>query len=166
MPHRIEIDDEVQLNIVDRGVGAVTKTNVDLAAASDAIIIGFKVRAEGKATELANREVLKRIDGPLDDTVPANRPILVSDLLTLRMGMGAIFTQDPYPILQAMTEKGVAVGPELSKAPSPEPVNGTASDLPGFSLAKAFSTSVNSSMVFGIFMPSLSSQSARIHSEV
>lgn len=53
---QIEIDDEVQLNIVDRGVGAVTKTNVDLAAASDAIIIGFNVRAEGKATEVANAE--------------------------------------------------------------------------------------------------------------
>ncbi|MCY1083303.1 serine hydrolase domain-containing protein [Archangium lansingense] len=70
--------------------------------------------------ELANRKVLKRIDGPLDDTVPAHRPILVSDLLTLRMGMGAIFTQDPYPILQAMTEKGVAVGPLLPNAPSPD----------------------------------------------
>lgn len=53
---QIEIDDEVELNIIDRGVGAVTKTNVDLAAASDAIIIGFNVRAEGKATEVANAE--------------------------------------------------------------------------------------------------------------
>ena len=52
----IEIDDEVELRVVDRGVGAVTETNVDLAAASDAIIIGFNVRAEGKATERANRE--------------------------------------------------------------------------------------------------------------
>jgi len=52
----IEIDDEVELRVVDRGVGAVTETNVNLAAASDAIIIGFNVRAEGKATELANRE--------------------------------------------------------------------------------------------------------------
>jgi translation initiation factor IF-2 len=52
----IEIDDEVQLRVIDRGVGAVTETNVNLAAASDAVIIGFNVRAEGKATELANRE--------------------------------------------------------------------------------------------------------------
>ncbi|WP_040525117.1 translation initiation factor IF-2 [Gordonia effusa] len=52
----IEIDDEVQLRVIDRGVGGVTETNVNLAAASDAIIIGFNVRAEGKATELANRE--------------------------------------------------------------------------------------------------------------
>ena len=42
--------------LIDRGVGAVTQTNVTLAAASDAIIIGFNVRSEGKATEEANAE--------------------------------------------------------------------------------------------------------------
>ena len=51
---KIEMDDEVQLNIIDRGVGAVTQTNVTLAEASDAVIIGFNVRSEGKATEAAN----------------------------------------------------------------------------------------------------------------
>ncbi|PZO97353.1 MAG: translation initiation factor IF-2, partial [Corynebacterium urealyticum] len=53
---KIEVDDEVALNIIDRGVGAVTETNVHLAAASDAVIIGFNVRSEGKATEAANAE--------------------------------------------------------------------------------------------------------------
>ncbi|CAN3128396.1 translation initiation factor IF-2 [Mycobacterium sp. smrl_JER01] len=52
----IQVDDEVELRVIDRGVGGVTETNVNLASASDAIIIGFNVRAEGKATELANRE--------------------------------------------------------------------------------------------------------------
>ncbi|MGJ0121483.1 translation initiation factor IF-2, partial [Williamsia sp. MIQD14] len=52
----IDIGDEVQLRVIDRGVGGVTETNVNLATASDAIIVGFNVRAEGKATELANRE--------------------------------------------------------------------------------------------------------------
>ncbi|ORV40670.1 translation initiation factor IF-2 [Mycobacterium doricum] len=52
----IDVDDEVELRVIDRGVGGVTETNVNLASASDAIIIGFNVRAEGKATELANRE--------------------------------------------------------------------------------------------------------------
>ena len=52
----IDIGDEVELRVIDRGVGGVTETNVNLASASDAIIIGFNVRAEGKATELANRE--------------------------------------------------------------------------------------------------------------
>ena len=52
----IQVDDEVELRVIDRGVGGITETNVNLASASDAIIIGFNVRAEGKATELANRE--------------------------------------------------------------------------------------------------------------
>ncbi|WP_257459617.1 serine hydrolase domain-containing protein [Archangium lipolyticum] len=70
--------------------------------------------------ELANRRVLRSLGGPVDDTVPARRPILVSDLLTLRMGMGAIMTPGEYPIVQAMAERGVAVGPWLPKAPSPD----------------------------------------------
>ncbi|WP_280389520.1 translation initiation factor IF-2, partial [Nocardia wallacei] len=52
----IEIDDEVRLRVINRGVGGVTETDINLASASNAIIIGFNVRAEGKATELANRE--------------------------------------------------------------------------------------------------------------
>src|SRR5690606_5987668 len=38
--------------------------------------------------ELANRQVLARLDGPIDETVPANRPITVRDLLTFRLGYG------------------------------------------------------------------------------
>ena len=53
---KIEIDDEVDVNIIDRGVGAVTQTNVTLAAASDAVIVAFNVRSDGKATEEANEE--------------------------------------------------------------------------------------------------------------
>ena len=53
---QIDVGDEVSLRVIDRGVGAITETNVDLAAASDAIIIGFNVRPQGKATELAERE--------------------------------------------------------------------------------------------------------------
>jgi len=52
----IQVDDEVTLRVIDRGVGGVTETNVNLASASDAVIIGFNVRAEGKATALANRD--------------------------------------------------------------------------------------------------------------
>jgi translation initiation factor IF-2 len=41
----IQIDDEVALRVIDRGVGGITETNVNLASASDAVIIGFNVRA-------------------------------------------------------------------------------------------------------------------------
>lgn len=52
----IDVGDEVSIRVIDRGVGAITETNVDLAAASDAIIIGFNVRPQGKATEMADKE--------------------------------------------------------------------------------------------------------------
>ena len=52
----IDVGDEVGIRVIDRGVGAITETNVDLAAASDAIIIGFNVRPQGKATEMADKE--------------------------------------------------------------------------------------------------------------
>ena len=53
---KIDVGDEVSLRVIDRGVGAITETNVSLAAASDAVIVGFNVRPQGKATELADRE--------------------------------------------------------------------------------------------------------------
>ena len=45
--------DEVDLRIIDRGVGAITMNNINLAMASDAIIIGFNVRAEGQNADYA-----------------------------------------------------------------------------------------------------------------
>ena len=53
---KIDVGDEVGLRVIDRGVGAITETNVSLAAASDAVIVGFNVRPQGKASELADRE--------------------------------------------------------------------------------------------------------------
>src|SRR5581483_9625572 len=62
--------------------------------------------------ELARRKVLKRLDGTLDDTVPAQRPITVRDLLTFRMGFGQIMTPpDPCPILSAANEQQIGMGP-------------------------------------------------------
>jgi len=53
---QIDVGEEVSLRVIDRGVGAITETNVDLAAASDAIIIGFNVRPQGKASQMAEKE--------------------------------------------------------------------------------------------------------------
>ncbi|TNC31026.1 translation initiation factor IF-2, partial [Mumia zhuanghuii] len=53
---KIDVGDDVALRVIDRGVGAITETNVTLAAASNAVIIGFNVRPQGKATEVADRE--------------------------------------------------------------------------------------------------------------
>ena len=49
-------DDQVLLRVIGRGVGAITENDVNLASASDAVILGFNVRPEGKARELAERE--------------------------------------------------------------------------------------------------------------
>ncbi len=68
--------------------------------------------------ELAGRRVLKQINGPLEDTVPANRPITVRDLLTMGMGFGFILEpSSTYPIHQAATELGVMPGPPLPMTP-------------------------------------------------
>ncbi|MDF1486743.1 translation initiation factor IF-2 [Tessaracoccus caeni] len=53
---KIEVSDEVSLRVIDRGVGAITETNVSLAAASKAVIIGFNVRPTPHATQMADRE--------------------------------------------------------------------------------------------------------------
>jgi CubicO group peptidase (beta-lactamase class C family) len=64
--------------------------------------------------ELANRRVLRSIEAPLDDTVPAKRAITLRDLLTFRLGLGAVMVfPSRYPIQKAMEEAGVAPGPNL-----------------------------------------------------
>ncbi|MBB6734476.1 serine hydrolase domain-containing protein [Cohnella zeiphila] len=68
--------------------------------------------------ELANRQVLKRIDGPLDDTVPARRPITVRDLLTSTFGLGMDMTSLGTPIMNAIIQQGLT--PDLPE-PMPEP---------------------------------------------
>jgi translation initiation factor IF-2 len=50
------IEDEVTLRVIGRGVGAITENDINLAIASDAVVIGFNVRPEGKAREAADRE--------------------------------------------------------------------------------------------------------------
>jgi translation initiation factor IF-2 len=49
-------EEEVSLRVIGRGVGAITENDINLAIASDAVIIGFNVRPEGKAREAADRE--------------------------------------------------------------------------------------------------------------
>jgi CubicO group peptidase (beta-lactamase class C family) len=72
--------------------------------------------------ELANRKVLKRLDGPLDETVPANRPITLRDLLTFRWGFGLILAPpDAYPIAKAAAESQIGMGPPMpATMPAPD----------------------------------------------
>ena len=68
--------------------------------------------------ELAGRRVLRRPDGPIDDTVPAHRPVTLRDLLTFRAGLGLIFgSPAEYPILRALEEQQIFVGPPTPATP-------------------------------------------------
>ncbi|MFF1794844.1 translation initiation factor IF-2, partial [Kitasatospora sp. NPDC058263] len=53
---KLDVGEEVELRILHRGVGAITESDVNLAMGSDAIIIGFNVRAEGRARAAADKE--------------------------------------------------------------------------------------------------------------
>jgi CubicO group peptidase (beta-lactamase class C family) len=96
------------------------------AAATMILVEECKVRLDEPVDrwlpELADRKVLKRLDGPLDDTVPANRPITVRDLLTFRMGFGQMMAPpDAYPILKAASEQQIGMGPPSpSTLPAPD----------------------------------------------
>src|SRR6267154_5335277 len=68
--------------------------------------------------ELADRKVVRHIDGPVEDTVPADRSITVRDLLTFRMGFGGYF--GPCPVNDAAAPLQLGVGPPQPSLP-PEP---------------------------------------------
>jgi CubicO group peptidase (beta-lactamase class C family) len=71
--------------------------------------------------ELADRKVLRAIDAPLNDTVPAKRAISLRDLLTFRSGYGMIMAfPDRYPVQKAIAEAGFAPGPVFPSFPPDE----------------------------------------------
>jgi CubicO group peptidase (beta-lactamase class C family) len=72
--------------------------------------------------ELADRRVLVDPRGPIDgDTVPAQRPITVQDVLTFRLGLGMDFAAPwPQPLLEAMGALALGWGPPEPQVP-PEP---------------------------------------------
>lgn len=75
--------------------------------------------------ELADRRVLRRPDGPLDDTVPARRPVTVRDLLTFTFGFGMAVemftTAEPWPVVEAATALHLCTLGPPSPAAQPDP---------------------------------------------
>lgn len=72
--------------------------------------------------ELADRRVLKRVDGPFDETVPAGRAITVEDLLTFRLGYGFIIVEPAtfnprYPVIQRAEELQLAMAEPDPRTP-------------------------------------------------
>ncbi len=121
--------------------------------------------------ELADRKVLRGIDSPLDDTVPAKRPITLRDLLTFRLGLGAVMAfPDVYPIQKAMAEAGIAPGPRplsfsadefmarvgglpLVHQPGEQWMYHTGSDILGVLIARAAGMSLGDFLKERIFEP-------------
>src|ERR1700733_14253954 len=85
------------------------------AAATLAVVeegrIGLDEPVDRLLPELADRRVLVRPDGPLDETVPAERPITTRDLLTFTFGFGMatemFMAPTPWPIVEADAELGL-----------------------------------------------------------
>ncbi len=75
--------------------------------------------------ELADRRVLRRPDGPLDDTTEAERPVTTRDLLTFTWGFGmqgAMFmSPEPWPVVTAAAERELAAFGPPQPAATPEP---------------------------------------------
>jgi CubicO group peptidase (beta-lactamase class C family) len=96
------------------------------AAAAMILVEECKLRlddpVDGLLPELADRRVLKRLEGPLDDTEPATRSITLRDLLTFRLGFGIVMAPPgAYPIQTAINDLLLGQGmPQPSLPPAPD----------------------------------------------
>jgi CubicO group peptidase (beta-lactamase class C family) len=99
-------------------IASITKpvTGAATMALIEEGLIGLDEPVDRLLPELADRRVLRKVDGPLDDTVPANRAITTRDLLTFTFGFGVamemFMAPDPLPIAVASDEAHLAtIGP-------------------------------------------------------
>ncbi len=101
-------------------ISSMTKPVTAVAALMlvEECVLGLDEPVERFLPELANRRVVRRIDGPVDQTVPAERSITLRDLLTFTMGFGGYFGASPLNDLAAPLE--LSVGPPQPALP-PEP---------------------------------------------
>ncbi len=95
-----------------------------LAAATMALVeddvIDLEEPVQTLLPELAGQPVLARLDGPLDDTVPAQRPPTIEDLLTFRYGFGHLTEPEfdpPWPIVRQPRELHLELGPPYPRTP-------------------------------------------------
>lgn len=87
--------EQIQINIIHKGVGAITETDVMLASASDAIIIGFNVRPAGNARQLAEKEEIdirfySIIYAAIDDLKDAMEGLLAPEMKEEILGSAEI----------------------------------------------------------------------------
>jgi CubicO group peptidase (beta-lactamase class C family) len=100
-------------------------TAAAVLALADEGLLDIDAPVDALLPELAGRRVLARIDGPLDDTVPANRAITTRDLLTFTFGFGMVgemFTAaEPWPVVAAAAELGLGTFGPPDPEGQPEP---------------------------------------------
>jgi CubicO group peptidase (beta-lactamase class C family) len=122
-------EDEVQVNELgslarDNLFRITSMTKPVLAAATMMLVedgtIALDEPIERLLPELAGQRVLARIDGPLEETVPAHRAVTVEDLLTFRMGSGLLTEptfMPPFPIVEAGEQLRLTLGPPDPRSP-------------------------------------------------
>jgi CubicO group peptidase (beta-lactamase class C family) len=99
-------------------------------------LLGLDEPIDRLIPELADRRVMRRIDGPLDDTVPAARSITTRDLLTFTFGFGMVpemfRAAKPWPIVTATKELRLATlgPPDPAEQPDPDTWIGNFATLP------------------------------------
>lgn len=103
---------EVRPNIVHAGVGGITETDIMLAAASDAIVVGFNVRPAPKAKEMADKEevdlrlynIIYRV---IEDIEAARKGMLAPEISEVEMGRAKVL--DLFKVSKIGTVAGVIV---------------------------------------------------------
>ena len=168
----LESDAPMQRDTIFR-IASMTKPVT--AAAAMILVEQCKLRldepVDGLLPELANRRVLKSLERPIDDTVPARRPITLRDLLTFTFGLGAVMVWPPrHPIQKAMQDVGVAPNPSppdvaadefmkrvgslpLAYQPGERWLYHTGSDVLGVLIARAAGQSLGAFMHDHLFGP-------------
>jgi CubicO group peptidase (beta-lactamase class C family) len=109
-------------------IASVTKpvTAVATLALIEEGLIGLHDPVDELLPELARPRVLRQMDGPLADTVPANRPITTRDLLTFTFGFGAVtemfMAPAPWPVEVAADDLRLAAfgPPDPARQPDPD----------------------------------------------
>lgn len=115
-------DDPMRRDTIFR-IASVTKPITAAAAMIlvEECVLRLDDPVDGFLPELANRRVLRSLDSALDDTVPANRPITLLDLLTFRAGIGLVMAMPgTYTIQQVYEDAGITPGPGQPTLPADE----------------------------------------------
>jgi CubicO group peptidase (beta-lactamase class C family) len=108
-------------------IASMTKpvTGVATLALVEEGLIGLHEPVNDLLPELAGPRVLRRMDGPIGDTIPAGRPITTRDLLTFTFGFGAVtemfMAPEQWPIQTAVAELRLAAFGPPDPAHQPDP---------------------------------------------